>query len=220
MQINYVSKSIQKKLILFIAHIVAKPLLVLFRSSLTIKLINRKYVAKCQQKGENIIYAFWHENMILPLLTHEKKGIYVLVSQHFDGEIISKILAVFGLPSIRGSSTRGGREAYEIMKKEIRDKRFEIAFTPDGPTGPRRQAKLGVVRLAADTGYPIIPVGVITNRFIRLKSWDRFLLILPFAKCGLIFGEPLYFPRTNNNIVLNDYAKELSEKMNDLEKEQ
>jgi lysophospholipid acyltransferase (LPLAT)-like uncharacterized protein len=207
---------LKEKFILFLAMIVARPLLILYRNTLSIKTRNRHYVDLCRKDGKNILYTFWHENMILPLLLHEKQNIYVLVSQHFDGEIIATILKVFGFPSIRGSSTRGGGQAYKMMKARLERKRFEIAFTPDGPRGPRRRAKLGIIRLAAETGSPIIPVAVAANRYRRSKSWDRLFIIFPFAKCSLVYHKPFYVPKNAN---LESYAAKLSAITNALDQE-
>lgn len=209
-------KKPKEKLFLFLAKIVARPLLLLYRNTLSIHIRHRHYVESCRDNGESILYALWHENMILSLLVHEKQGISVLVSQHFDGEIIATILKTFGFSSIRGSSTRGGDQAYKFMKLNLERMRFEVAFTPDGPLGPRRQAKTGIIRLAAETGAPIIPVGIAGNRFKRIKSWDRLLLILPFAKCALVYQKPLYVPK---NVNPEPYAAKLSATMNTLDQE-
>ncbi len=212
-------KSFRKKVILFFASIVARPLLIIYRYTLKIKIHNRIYIKECRTRGENILYSFWHENMILPLLVHEKQGINVLVSQHFDGEVIAKILKTFGYPSIRGSSTRGGWEAYKNMKSKLKAGRYEIAFTPDGPRGPRRQSKLGIVRLAAETGAPIILIAVAASKYYRLKSWDRLYLMLPFSRCALIYNKPFYVPSTTDLNDLNPYAEELTKQTNLLERE-
>lgn len=212
-------KFLREKLIIFLAYIIARPLLLVYRGSLSIKLHNRKYMKECRERGEKIIYTFWHENMVIPLLVHEKQGIHVLVSRHFDGDVIATILKTFGYPSIRGSSTRGGREAYHDMKSKMNSDRFEIAFTPDGPTGPRRQAKAGLIRLASDTGSPIIQLAVAANRALRLNSWDRFLLILPFSRCILMYNKPLYIPAKLTANEIRYFTKKLTEETNQLEEE-
>lgn len=212
-------KILREKLIIFLAHIIARPLLLAYRGTLSIKLYNRKYIKECRERGEKIIYTFWHENMIIPLLVHEKQGIHVLVSRHFDGDVIATILKTFGYLSIRGSSTRGGRKAYQDMKSKMNSDWFEIAFTPDGPTGPRRQAKAGLVRLASETGSPIIQLAVAANRILRLNSWDRLLLILPFSRCILIYKEPLYIPAKLTANELHYFTKKLTEETNQLEEE-
>jgi lysophospholipid acyltransferase (LPLAT)-like uncharacterized protein len=210
-------KKILEKLILLLAALLAKPILLVYRATLSIKIVNRDFVRDCRKRGENIIYEFWHEYMILPLLVHEKQGIHVLVSQHFDGEVISRILKSFGFRTVRGSSTRGGRAAYMEMKNKMGKGRFEIAFTPDGPTGPRREAKLGLIKLAVETGMPVIPISVAASNYKRLKSWDRLFILLPFSKCTLVYGKPLYFEKTKDTQKLSRHVQDLNKITNKLE---
>ncbi len=157
--------------------------------------------------------------MILALLVHAGQKIHVLVSQHFDGEVIARIIHNFGLRTVRGSSTRGGTAAYQVLRKNMEMPGFEAAFTPDGPTGPRRQVKLGVVRLASETGKPILPFAVAATKYKRLNSWDRLLIILPFSRCALVYGKPFYVPPTSDAHQLQLYADRLAQITNQLEKE-
>lgn len=212
-------KRLKMKFFLFLAKIVAPPLLMLYRYSLSIKIYHRNFVLGCHQRGEQIIYTVWHENMILGLLAHKNQGVYVLVSQHFDGEIIANILKVFGFKSIRGSSTRGGKEAFAQMKQKMEREQGEVAFTPDGPRGPRRVVKSGIIRLASKTGAPIIPVAIAASSFKRLNSWDRMVIILPFARCTLVYHEPIYVPANIDTQTLKDHAQRLTVITNELEKE-
>jgi lysophospholipid acyltransferase (LPLAT)-like uncharacterized protein len=209
----------KKKIILFFARIVARPLLLLYRLSLNIKVKNRHYVENCREKGENIIFSLWHENMILPLLVHENQGVYVLVSQHFDGEVIAYILRAFGLYSVRGSSTRGGDKAFKEMREKLENRGSEFAFTPDGPTGPRRQIKLGIIRLASHSGSPIISIGVAASKYRRLNTWDKFLFVFPFARCSVIYHKPLYLAPTNDPDLLKSYADKLARQTDALDLE-
>ncbi|MEJ2050245.1 MAG: lysophospholipid acyltransferase family protein [Calditrichota bacterium] len=210
-------KKILEKFILFLATLIAKPILLAYQSTLKIKVLNSKFVRECQSRNENIIFEFWHEYMILPLLVHANRHMSVLVSQHFDGEVISRILKSFGFRTVRGSSTRGGSAAYLEMKKRMAPGRFEIGFTPDGPTGPRRNAKPGLIKLAVETGAPVIPISVASTNFKRLKSWDRLFIMLPFSKCSLIYGKPLYFSKTKDLGKVNQHLLELNEITNKLE---
>ncbi len=212
-------KKLTQNLILFFATIVSRPLLTMFRMSLSIRIKNGHYVKECRRQGENFILSFWHENMILPLLVHEGDGIHVLVSQHFDGEVIARVLHSYGSRTVRGSSTRGGGLAYRRMKNAMKFGKFEAAFTPDGPTGPRRRMKLGAVRLAAETGVPIISMGVAASRFRRLGSWDRLLLILPFSRCALVYGKPFYVPKQAGLKALKYMCDELTAQTNQLDQE-
>ncbi len=212
-------KKIQQKIILFFAHIIAKPLLLIYQSTLAIRVVDKRWIREMRAKNQNYIICFWHENMILPLLVHRGYGIRVLVSQHFDGEIIARILHPFGLPTVRGSSTRGGGKAYLEMKHKMISQNVSTAFTPDGPTGPRRKMKLGAVRLASETGAPILPIGVASDRPRRLNSWDRLLLFLPGAKCVHKYGRPIYVPEGLSADELQDYAVKIGSVLDELDKE-
>ena len=212
-------RSFKERLILFAVKLLSRPVLLIYRSTLTVKIKNGKYVDQCRKTGQNILYCFWHENMILPMFVHEFQGAFVLVSQHFDGEIIATILRAFGYFSIRGSSTRGGKEAYNQMKELLTKQRSEMAFTPDGPRGPRRQAKIGIIKLASETGSPIIPIAIAANRYIRLNSWDRLFIILPFSKCSLVYHEPFDVPQNSDFKTLETYGRKLTRTMVDLEQE-
>ncbi len=114
-------------------------------------------VEKLRQEGRHVIFAFWHNRQLMMPLAYRGSGVYVLVSQHRDGELIARIAERLGIPKVRGSSTRGGAAA---LRELIRVGRSgaDLAVTPDGPKGPRYVAKLGVVQLAKATGLPIVPV--------------------------------------------------------------
>ena len=168
-----------------------------------------------RRKNQTFIILLWHENMILPLYANRYAKIHVLVSQHFDGEIISRVLHAVGYRTVRGSSTRGGFGAFLEMKEKL--KRYEVGITPDGPRGPRRKVKLGAVKLASETSTPIVPVGVASSRNRRLNSWDKFLLVLPFSRCELVYGEPYEVPSKIETIKLRSHAHNLEKILNELD---
>jgi lysophospholipid acyltransferase (LPLAT)-like uncharacterized protein len=105
---------------------------------------------------ERFIYAFWHESLLAP--TVRRTRVHILISQHADGEFIAQVCRFLGYGVVRGSSTRGGSLA--LLELMDRCTRSHLAVTPDGPRGPRRQVKVGIVYLASRTGMAIVPVGV------------------------------------------------------------
>ncbi len=212
-------KKIIQKITLFAAQILAKPFLRLYQATLSVKVIHRNYLRELLRRKQNFIICFWHENMFLPLLVNQNLDSHVLVSQHFDGELIARVLQAFGIPSIRGSSTRGGKEAYQIMKNRMLKEHFIMTFTPDGPTGPRRKMKLGAILLASETGAPILPIGVAATRYRRLNSWDRLLIILPGSHCVHKYGQPVYIPPVKKMDELKEYARKVEAILNRLDKE-
>ncbi len=108
-----------------------------------------------QQK--QVILAFWHAQQLMMPLAIPGLSAHILISQHRDGELIRRIVARFGLDAVRGSSTRGGAEAFRRLIR-IGRAGGNLVLTPDGPKGPRQIAKVGVVQLARATGLPIVPM--------------------------------------------------------------
>lgn len=139
------------------------------------------------------VYALWHEHLLPLALAHRGAGVTALVSQHRDGEILTRVLGRLGHQAARGSSTRGGSEGLEAMIRAGREG-HPLAFTPDGPQGPARRCKPGVLQAAAATGLPIVPLAASSSRGRRLASWDRFLIPAPFARVVVSRGAPLEVP--------------------------
>lgn len=139
------------------------------------------------------VYALWHEHLLPLAMAHRGQGAVALISEHRDGEILTRVLDDLGVEAARGSSTRGGEAGLQEMIRAGRRGR-PLAFTPDGPRGPARSCKPGVVRAAAETGHPVIPLGAAASRYRRLASWDRFLVPAPAARVYLSHGAPLEVP--------------------------
>ncbi len=140
-------------------------------------------------KAQNLIYAFWHNRMLLVVYTHRRQGIHVIVSRSRDGEMISRTIKRFGFEAVRGSSSRGGSAAQLGLLKRLAGG-ADVGVTPDGPRGPRYHVQMGVVHLAQKSGCPVIPGTVGANKKLILKSWDGCLMPCPFARAILIYGEP------------------------------
>jgi lysophospholipid acyltransferase (LPLAT)-like uncharacterized protein len=103
------------------------------------------------------ILAFWHSHLLMMLHSRFRRPISVLISQSRDGELIARVFDFYGVESSRGSSTRGGTAALRDLLRSARDGK-NIVLTPDGPKGPARVAKEGVVVAAQATGLPIVPI--------------------------------------------------------------
>jgi len=140
---------------------------------------------------EPCIYALWHGRILLPILRMSNCGIIVLVSEHRDGEIVTTTLESAGFDTVRGSSTRGGVRALARLVKLARV-RNRFAFTADGPKGPNWTFSPGAVFLAAKSGLPVIPITGSAKRGAYFKSWDKFLLPMPFTRAVVKIGEPYY----------------------------
>lgn len=139
------------------------------------------------------VYALWHEHLLPLAMLHRESGAVALVSQHRDGEILARVLRRLGYGAARGSSTRGGQAGLRSMI-ELARAGAPLAITPDGPRGPARRCKPGVVRAAAQTGLPVIPMSAAADRYRRLDSWDRFLLPYPTSRIYVRHADPIDVP--------------------------
>jgi 3-deoxy-D-manno-octulosonic-acid transferase len=136
------------------------------------------------------ILASWHSSFSLPVFILRKLHLTCIVSPSEDGLLLERFLLLSGCKVIRGSTRRGGLLALRKASEEL--KKGEIlGITPDGPLGPPRVPHKGVLFLARE-GHPLIPVGVSAEPAIRLKTWDRHLLPLPFSRIVVSFGEPIF----------------------------
>ena len=103
------------------------------------------------------IIAFWHDHLLLMLHSKFRRPITVMSSQSRDGDIAVGIYAHYGVATSRGSSTRGGMAGLRGLIRSARNG-SNVVFTPDGPRGPARVAKEGIIVAAQATGLPIVPI--------------------------------------------------------------
>ena len=142
---------------------------------------------------EPFIVAFWHGELLMqPFLYKKIRGshpIAVMISEHFDGELIARTIAHFGFASIRGSSKKGGAKVL-IQALRMMQQGYDIAITPDGPRGPRHSVAPGIVVLAQKYNAYIVPFTYSASRYWQLRSWDRFIVPKPFSTLTFTIGEP------------------------------
>lgn len=143
---------------------------------------------------EPVVFAFWHGDLLMqPYLYYQlrqRPNAKVIISDHFDGQIIAKVMYYFSLGSIHGSSTRHGAKVLISALKHLREG-VDVAITPDGPKGPRHEVQDGVVALAQKSKAKVIIFSVVPKRYWQLKSWDRFTIAKPFTRIDMYASEPL-----------------------------
>ena len=148
--------------------------------------------------AQTAIWCFWH-NCVLPAAWRfRKNNIAVMTSRSFDGEYIARIIRKFGYGAVRGSSSRGGVGALIGMRREL-EMGHAVAFTIDGPRGPRYVAKPGPVLLAKKTGLPIGCFYIAVEKAWVLNSWDRMIIPKPFSRVALYASSPIHVPPDANN---------------------
>ena len=146
-----------------------------------------------QGKKEIFIYGFQHSQIIPVIYFYRGIKMVSLASTHKDGEIAARGAAAFGISMVRGSSTRGG-VAGLIGLKNFVDSGYDAALTVDGPRGPVGKVNNGIIYLAKLTGKKIVPAAFACGYKIRLTSWDRMVIPLPFSKGFFKFGDPIEVP--------------------------
>jgi lysophospholipid acyltransferase (LPLAT)-like uncharacterized protein len=149
-------------------------------------------VAALKRENLPLIYIFWHRHILFVIHLFKNSGARPLISLSSDGELVAAVAEEFGMEPVRGSSSKGGARAFLHLARSIQKDGAEVLITADGPKGPARKVKEGTVQLAAKTGAFVIPISWTASRAkVFEKSWDRFVLPLPFGRIHLAFGQPL-----------------------------
>lgn len=165
-----------------------------------------------RRRGQPVIFVFWH-GLMLPLIHHHRgEGIVVLVSEHGDGEYISRVLHRNGFHTARGSSTRGGSKGLRQLLRAAREG-HDLAITPDGPKGPPRVFKKGALVAAQITGLPMIPLSVGATAAWHFDSWDRFMVPRPLSRLRIVYGEPVEVPRDADDAALDRLAEDMARRL-------
>ena len=191
--------------------------------------INHHKLDKALRNKQPIILAFWHGRLsMMPNFAPFPEEVSVMISRHGDGEFIARIIKNFGLRVIRGSTNRkssdkkgkknrGGssaiREALAVIKAGS-----SIAITPDGPRGPGMKVNSTIADIARLSGAPIFPVSFSSSLAINLKSWDRFLLPLPFGKAVFNVGEPIIISE-GEQLSIEKYKQIIEDSLNKITQE-
>jgi lysophospholipid acyltransferase (LPLAT)-like uncharacterized protein len=160
--------------------------------------------------SEPTIWCFWHRCVIPATYRCRNNQIAVMTSQSFDGEYIARVIKKLGFGAVRGSSSRGAVGALLGMRREL-ELGNAVAFTIDGPRGPRYVAKPGPVLLAKKTGIPIGCFYIALERAWVLNSWDRMMVPKPFSRAVFYASSPMFVPPDSSD----EQMKALHQQMQD-----
>lgn len=170
-------------------RVVGGPMVRVLAGSWRIRLHHAEHWHSLQRARTPFIFLLWHE-ALLPLLWHHRgQGIAIVVSEAREGRYLGDFATRIGYRLLPGSSTRGGMRALLGAVRALHDL-VPVAFTPDGPRGPRREVKPGIVRAAQRVGAQILPLHAEVDRAWRLRSWDRMVIPHAFASVRIGYGEP------------------------------
>ncbi|MEA3543953.1 MAG: lysophospholipid acyltransferase family protein [Thermodesulfobacteriota bacterium] len=187
-------RTLGDQLLLLVVPFIASRVMRLLNLTLKNETLGEDHLRNVWGRGEQAIISFWHDQLFLLVFGYPGQHAKLLISASKDGELLARTMKYFDQDTVRGSSSRGGRAAFKKMLDLCKED-VDIVLTPDGPKGPRRELKDGVIQLARMSGRPVIPMAFVCSRGHRFKSWDRFLFPYPFGRGIYAYGEPLYFDK-------------------------
>jgi lysophospholipid acyltransferase (LPLAT)-like uncharacterized protein len=172
----------------------------LWHLTLRVERINTAVFTDPELRAKRPVIMLWHDEIFPLIPAHVGERMACVVSQSKDGEILAAALKSFGFMSVRGSSSRGGMRALIAAKRVMDEQGVGVIFTVDGPRGPRHKVKPGAVFLARYAGSPIVPVRAVMSRAkVFHRAWDKFQLPLPFSRCTIIYGNPVFVPELGDD---------------------
>jgi lysophospholipid acyltransferase (LPLAT)-like uncharacterized protein len=157
---------------------------------------------------KRVIYSFWHRAVFASAWLWKKTGIAVMVSCSFDGEYIARTIEKLGFVAVRGSSSRGGAPALLALRSELEEGNL-VAFTIDGPRGPKYVAKPGPVLLSRASSLPMAAFYVALGDAWVLNTWDALMIPKPFSKALVRFSAKMRVPAEADEAQMAEYHAKL-----------
>ncbi len=187
--------------------------------TLRLRVVGEERVRAFQDAGRGVILVTWHGRTLIPITRFRGRGYWAVISTSRDGEYQDRIFRRLGWRTVRGStSARGAVRSAIALCRHLRAG-ATLAFTPDGPRGPRGRVQPGAIFLARKSGCPIIPAGVSACPRVLAPTWDRYLLPGLFARAALIYGEPIFIPADADDEELRAWAERVGAAIDALEAE-
>lgn len=180
------------------------------------QVIGDEHPRALREANKPFIIAFWHGRILLmPKVWDTCKHVSMLISHHRDGRLIADVVQNFGIRTVAGSSSSGGPQALRTIIRRLADGEC-VGITPDGPRGPRMCASEGFIDIARLAGVPVLMVALSVRRGRLLRTWDRFLLALPFTRGVVIWSAPVTIERHLDRPALEHERRCVEECMNGL----
>lgn len=197
------NRLIYRQFFVYIGLLIVK----IISSTYRTKVIKPEIERDVLKRGQVPIYASWHQRFF-PGITFiaKRKPISIIISQSKDGELISRIVNLLGMHTVRGSSSRGGGKSLNEIC-EMAHRGCRIGHIVDGPRGPRGVVKPGLLIISKVSGMPIIPTITSAEKKWVFNSWDRFIVPKPFSRVIIRFGDEINVPK---NLQGPDFEKKRS----------
>jgi len=159
-----------------------------------------------------LITSFWHACIIPATYVFRNFGVRVMSSNSYDGEYMGRIIHKFGFVAVKGSSSRNAVRALLGLRRAL-EEGWTVAFSLDGPRGPRYKVKPGPVALARSSGVPLSIFHMAVDRAWVLNTWDRLMIPKPFSRVLIRFGKLIPVPSNAADTDLERYQQELQDSL-------
>ena len=194
--------------------------LIIFFGSLVIRLIGptlRVCVSREEGAQETIdsrplVASFWHACIIPATYVFRHLGIRVMSSFSYDGEYMGRIIRKFGFVPVKGSSSRSPIRALLGLRRAL-EEGWTVAFSIDGPRGPRYKVKPGPVALSRSAGVPLTMFHMAVDKAWVLNTWDRLIIPMPFSRVLLRIGKLIPVPADASDEDLDRYTAQLQDSL-------
>ncbi len=161
----------------------------------------------------------WHQTILINVHCFKTVRPLSMASLSNDGDLIEVVAKKFGWRIIRGSSSRGGREAMHAMIERTNSETITTGLLGDAPRGPKSVLKMGIIKIARETGLPLFPVAMWADRYITFNSWDKTMLPMPFSTIGIYYGPTYYVPHDASPELMEKIRKQVEDRLNLMEKD-
>jgi len=210
--------SFKDRALLFLLRTIGVPAVRFICRSCRMEVEGMEYVKEMMSRRESYLCALWHQRIFFSMALFRDTGGRPMVSLSRDGEYITTVLKGLGYDPVRGSTSRRSYEAFKELLDETNEG-TQLGITPDGPKGPPREVKDGILYLAKYSGRPIVPVSGSASSFWMFNSWDRFIVPKPFSRISIKFSPPIYVNREADEKEIEIKRAELQNFLNSLSDE-
>jgi lysophospholipid acyltransferase (LPLAT)-like uncharacterized protein len=159
-----------------------------------------------------LIASFWHACIIPATYLCRNLGVRVMSSNSYDGEYMGRIIRKFGFVAVKGSSSRNAVRALLGLRRALQEG-WTVAFSLDGPRGPRYKVKPGPVALARSSAVPLSMFHMAVDRAWVLNTWDRLIIPKPFSRVLIRFGKMIVVPPNAPDADLERYQQQLQDSL-------
>lgn len=160
------------------------------------KVTGERHLTTAISDDKPVIICAWHGELLYTSFYLHQYGLEpsTIISTHKDGEILSSLLEIWKFQPIRGSSSQRSTYVAKQLMSLFKNPDAALCLTCDGPRGPRRQAKVGSLKIAQRSGATLIALAGSSSSYWTLKSWDQFRIPKPFGRIRIVVSKPFKWP--------------------------